>query len=881
MTKNKQSSTKLEPTTLLLDHELELEEITDPKGVKGLDSKRARESISYFAYWYLGIKPQRFQHMIFKELEKGNKRIAVIASRQIGKSLAYQVAALWAAFYNKFPSGPSSNNKNTKVIIVSKDDEASKKFMGEIRKLIYAGDAHIYNLTGGNSKTFFSRRIDTKAENTKSAISFLPRGGSSTGANIKCFPPTGAIRGNTGDLVVVDEAAFIEDEIFHEDIKKTLSRTDGYLMISSTPKGQSGFFFQIMDPMGAFKIHEYKRFSFPRSVCEDPNQLKMIEQDFIFAERTGNMRSFRQEYECSFEADNQSFISSEKIDEMDDDSLSLVYEYKENPSVMAIDYGMSSSRTVVTVSAMEDHKKPYRLLWQKEFEEGFNEVELMNPVNDFSVQTLHQRFNIQAIVVDDCLVAGTEVLMADRTRKNIEDVEVGEFVLSYDFKKDCYVDKPVIRTISTGDRKTYRVNFRNGTSVVTSGNHKWFVKNKRSNKVSVTTTKELDPKTQYIPVALNMPSKGEEPVTEEEAYLLGMYIAEGHKRPTRKAFFISQLKESGRDKIKKALEKTNWVWQENGKGFYLSDVFELKQLFDECGVGAENKRIPEEVFRWESWLQEAVYEGLMDGDGCRQAERKDKRGFKVSETESYYTSSTQLNDDFRLLALMLNKPTHYRMRIHSGFGSIKQQYEPVWCEGSAMNSGRLYVASIEEEGYQPTFDIEVEGTHSFVLPESGVITHNCPQGFTTNKQLEDKGYYVLRFNFRSDQADRNRGYSGFRSLIHQEKVRIPYIEELILQLKQLEVTSGKIHESIGKPRGGRDDRADSFMMSLYPWIREELGDEGFETTNASEFEEKMDSPYGRVDTQARQLGIYDIHKKGAEIKKMAEEFGDEYKLWHG
>ena len=109
-----------------------------------------------------------------------------------------------------------------------------------------------------------------------------------------------------------------------------------------------------------------------------------------------------------------------------------------------------------------------------------------------------------------------------------------------------------------------------------------------------------------------------------------------------------------------------------------------------------------------------------------------------------------------------------------------------------------------------------------------IVVDDCPQGYRTNKELENNGYYVLRFNFRSDQADRNRGYNGFRSLIHQEKVAIPDIEDLILQLKQLEVTSNKIHESISKPRGGRDDRADSFMMSLYPWILEELGDEGFQ-----------------------------------------------------
>jgi hypothetical protein len=556
--KNKgKTSAKLEATTLLLDDELELDELTNVKGIKALDNKRAKESISYFAFWYLGIKPQRFQHMIFKEIEKGNKRLAVVASRQIGKSLAYQVAVLWAAFYDKFPTGSSSNNQNTKIVVVSRSDEQAKKFMNDIRNLMFAGDARLHDLTGGSSKEFFTRRIDTKKENTKTAITLLPRRGSSVGPTIKCFPPTGATRGETANILVIDEAGWVDDDVYNEDIKKVITRTNGLILLSSTPNGQKGFFFQTIDPFDQFKVKEYKRFCFPWQVCEDDRQIKMVNQDLEFAEKTGNMRSFRQEYECSFEANNQAYLSSEKIDEMVDDLLALVYEYKDNQSVLAIDYGMTNSRTVVTISTKESETKPYRLLYQKEFPSEFDESELLNPVNNFSIEALSKRFNFQAIVVDD-----------------------------------------------------------------------------------------------------------------------------------------------------------------------------------------------------------------------------------------------------------------------------------------------------------------------------------CPQGYTTNKQLEAKGYYVLKFNFRSDQADRNRGYSGFRSLIHQEKIRMPEIEDLTLQMKQLEVSQGKIHESISKPKGGRDDRVDSFMMSLYPWILEELGDEGFSTVE-SEKDEKIEVPYGRVDTLAKQLGLYDIQKSKKEEDKIYKDMKEEYELWHG
>lgn len=549
---SKDTSARLEPTPLLLEDELELEELTNIKGIKGLDHKIAKKNISYFAFHYLGIKPQRFQHMIFREVERGNKRLCVGSSRQIGKSLAYQIVALWAAFYDKFPTGSASHNKNTKVLIVSKSDEQAKKFMNDIRNLIYAGDARIHTLTGGTSEKFFSRRIDEKKENTKTSITFLPRGGSVVGPVIKCFPPTGAIRGETGNVVIIDEAAFVDDEVYNEDVKKTVTRTDGLILLSSTPKGQSGFFYQIMDPFNKFKIHEYKRFCFPWQVCEDERQIEMVKKDKDFAEKTGNMRSFRQEYEVSFEADNQSFFESGKIDDMVDDRISEVYEYKDNPAVLAIDYGMTTSRTVVTISTKEDEVKPYRLLYQREFPENFDESELMIESNEFSVPSLAKRFNIRAVVVDD-----------------------------------------------------------------------------------------------------------------------------------------------------------------------------------------------------------------------------------------------------------------------------------------------------------------------------------CAQGYRTNKELENKGYYVMRFNFRSDQADRNRGYTGFRSLIHQGLVRAYNLEELEVQMKQIEIVSGKIHDSIRKPQGGRDDRVDSFMMSLYPWVLEELGEDGFSVAFSENSQRTIDTSDPRTDHELERFGF------GRDVKTMTKTMEEEYKLWYG
>ena len=97
-------------------------------------------------------------------------------------------------------------------------------------------------------------------------------------------------------------------------------------------------------------------------------------------------------------------------------------------------------------------------------------------------------------------------------------------------------------------------------------------------------------------------------------------------------------------------------------------------------------------------------------------------------------------------------------------------------------------------------------------------------------------------------------------------------------MKQLEVSEGKLHESISKPRGGKDDRVDSFMMSLYPWVLEEDGEEGFELITPDE-DDKVEAPYGRVDTFAKELGLYDPTSE--KEKELKEEFKEEYEAWYG
>jgi len=105
---------------------------------------------------------------------------------------------------------------------------------------------------------------------------------------------------------------------------------------------------------------------------------------------------------------------------------------------------------------------------------------------------------------------------------------------------------------------------------------------------------------------------------------------------------------------------------------------------------------------------------------------------------------------------------------------------------------------------------------------TNIIGDDCPQGFRTNQEMKNMGLPIQLFSFRRDQADRNGGYVGFRSALHQGKVKFPRITELLRQMKGLEEVEGKVYTSIRKSAGGKDDRVDSLMMASIPFTT--LGD---------------------------------------------------------
>lgn len=343
-------------------------------------------NLTKFSIDMLKIRPYRYQHLIFKYfLNPKIKRIAICKSRQIGISTAIEIMAIEAAYTNRFPSGIFNN---TKIGIVSKSDKQAKKVLYDIQKFMSMADS--YNET----KPFFNS-LDTGR--------FIPQNmferSFKNKSFIKCFPPTDAIRGEALDIVFVDEGAFIDDNTFYDSIEPTTSKTNGKIVISSTPNGQRGYFFEIFDPFDKFKNHEYQRFWFNWKQCEDLVQKKIIKEKYEIAKQTGNLRNFEQEYNAMFTVDEASFFEDSDITKGIDPELAMVYQWHETPCCLSIDYGQTQSATCLTVKTKFKGNIITLFQWAaKEFDENL----LMDNSFEHAVKNMMDRYSIRWIVVDDC-----------------------------------------------------------------------------------------------------------------------------------------------------------------------------------------------------------------------------------------------------------------------------------------------------------------------------------------------------------------------------------------------------------------------------------------------------------------------------------------------
>jgi len=136
---------------------------------------------------------------------------------------------------------------------------------------------------------------------------------------------------------------------------------------------------------------------------------------------------------------------------------------------------------------------------------------------------------------------------------------------------------------------------------------------------------------------------------EQWLKFLGWFVSEGNTEGKNKHKYcttITQIRVNYREEIENLLIELGWEYKKNWKCFKIYGA-ELAEHIDKiCGVGANNKKVPEFIKTLKPKLIQNFIETLFKGDGSW-----DKKSKKFI---SYTTISSKLSDDLQELLLKCN-----------------------------------------------------------------------------------------------------------------------------------------------------------------------------------------------------------------------------------
>lgn len=190
-------------------------------------------------------------------------RIVLDCARQIGKSTTTAIKAVHMAVYR-----PGST-----ILLISPTMRQSGELFHRVKEIVTALGDHAPRLKVDNV---------TSLELT-------------SGSRIISVPATDNIRGYSVDMVIMDEAAYISDDM-RPAVSPMLFATHGQMVMISTPDGKSGMYWD------AYCSDMYAKYVVPVTDVprmQTPDKLRYLEAEY--QDKGG--RIFGQEYLCKFLSD--------------------------------------------------------------------------------------------------------------------------------------------------------------------------------------------------------------------------------------------------------------------------------------------------------------------------------------------------------------------------------------------------------------------------------------------------------------------------------------------------------------------------------------------------------------------------------------------------
>lgn len=373
--------------------------------------------------------------------------------------------------------------------------------------------------------------------------------------------------------------------------------------------------------------------------------------------------------------------------------------------------------------------------------------------------------------IDQCVAAGT-LILTDRGQVPIEQVEVGDRVLTHENRW-----KPVTAVLDQGERETVWLAGKGHRKLRVTPDHKLYTRQyKRRRKIDLLAPEWREASQIRLgaeehdrwasPVELggvDLPaipkryaSGQTNDLTEENLdsiyfwWLVGLYCAEGSTSSSYgKGGAINRVTFSvHNDEVPVVTSHLEFLgfnystWTNENVTNVVVNSLTLAQYLQELGgKGAANKRLHPGVFSQTQKARNALFEGMMFGDG-----------YFRDDHHEYTTVSRALAFDVRLLTLSLGGESHVseisraprafiqgrevnqRTAYCISAGWPKERTRSRFEDGHAWSR----VTSILPAGVAHVYDIEVADDHSFVA--EGIVVHNCARAIGKSVGIQMRAY---------------------------------------------------------------------------------------------------------------------------------------------
>jgi hypothetical protein len=240
-----------------------------------VDAEKLLDSPTYFVEHYIGEEPFEYQEDF---MDNPSSRKAFVSGRRVGKSRTAAWLALWKAL----------TYAGAEVLVTAKAQRQSMELFNQIQSEMH--DSKVDEEQWGVVR---STRTEINFDNGSRIIA-LPVG--RDGSNIRGY-------GSQDNMIIVDEAAFIDDAIFQEVLSPMMAVGGGTFILLSTPFGKKGFLYE------RFNDDDWYTMQVPSSA--NP----LIEDDEFIEEQRQNLTStqFKQEILGQFVESADSFFTREEI----------------------------------------------------------------------------------------------------------------------------------------------------------------------------------------------------------------------------------------------------------------------------------------------------------------------------------------------------------------------------------------------------------------------------------------------------------------------------------------------------------------------------------------------------------------------------------------